>query len=71
MALWGGAVLAATIGAVLLSNANALEGRLENAATQREAWDLADRGRSFNRGANVLFVVSGSLLSVGTALFAR
>ena len=71
VALWGGAVLAATIGGVLLSNANALEGRLENAATQREAWDLADRGRSFNRGANVLFVVSGSLLSVGTALFAR
>lgn len=71
VALWGGAAVAAVLGGVMLSNSNSLEGRLQTADTQREAWELADRGRSFNRAANLLFVLSGSFAAGGTFLFAR
>lgn len=62
------AVGTATAGGLLASDANRIETQLATAATQREAYDLADRGRSLNRGANVAFVASGVLAAAGIPL---
>jgi hypothetical protein len=59
---------AATAGGLLASDANRIETQLAGAATQREAYDLAERGRSLTRGANVAFVASGVLLATAIPL---
>lgn len=69
LVLWGAAAVGATVGAVLAADANRIEGSLQNAATQREAYELADRGRRFTRIANALFVGAGITFVGGTVSF--
>ena len=59
---------AATAGGLLASDADRIETQLATAATQREAYELADRGRSLTRGANVAFIASGVLLAASIPL---
>jgi hypothetical protein len=69
--LWGTAAVAAGVGAVVASDANRIEESLEFADTQREAYELADRGRRFTRIANALFIGAGVTFTGGTVAFVR
>jgi hypothetical protein len=59
---------AATTGGLLANDANRLETQLATAATQREAYDLAERGRSLTRGANVALIATGVLAATAIPL---
>lgn len=59
---------AATAGGLFANDANRIETQLATAATQRDAYEQADRGRSLTRGANVAFIASGVLLATAIPL---
>ncbi len=69
--LWGTAAVGATVGAVMAADATRIESSLQDAATQREAYELADRGRRFTRIANALFIGAGVTFVGGTVSFVR